>query len=113
MKWEVIPYDPKGRAHQTRIYATKEKAERVAEEMRQERRGTGWRYEVGPFPPLHDYRVVALGQLDRALSKAQDLLGRDFLGADVRERDPALNRFGNGVFDNIERIRRVIAKGRL
>lgn len=112
-KWEVVPYDPQGRAHATRIYESREKAERVAREMREERRGTGWRYEVGPFPPLREYRNAVLGLLDSHLSKAQDVLGSKILDPDVRERDAALYRFGNSVFNDIERIRRVISKGKL
>lgn len=109
-RYEVTPYDPQGRAHMSRILPTKEEAEELAQVMRRERRGTGWRYEVEPFPRRQDYRDGVLDQLDRLLSKAQDVIGSRISSAETRETDPTLYRFGNRAFDDIERIRRAMQK---
>ena len=51
----------------------------------------------------------ALGELDHHLSEAQNIAGR-LSNMETRETDPALYRFGDGVWRDIERTRRELIR---
>jgi len=53
----------------------------------------------------------ALVKLDKLMSDAQDVIGRELSNMETKEEFPAVHRLGDSIFDQLEKSRRAIYGG--
>jgi hypothetical protein len=70
-----------------------------------------------PHPAVEASRVKtqrlerALVKLDKLLSDAQDVIGRELSNMETKEEFPVVYRLGDSIFDSLEKSRRAIYGG--